>query len=78
MVANTYVVAVGLPIENPFHSVLAACFSVDLLDLCEHVPGVGRVNIRIGVNSGPVAAGLVGLTRRFFRIVGDTVNVASR
>ena len=49
-----------------------------MLVACRNVPGIGRVRVKIGINSGPVAAGLIGSTRRFFRIVGDTVNVASR
>ena len=70
--ANTYVVAAGLPTESPMHAVILACFTADLLTLCEDVPGVGRVRVRIGLNSGPVSAGLIGRTRRFYRVCGDT------
>jgi hypothetical protein len=50
IVSNTYVVAAGLPVPKAFHHILMACFCADLLDLCESVPGIGRVNVRIGIN----------------------------
>lgn len=77
-VANTYVVTAGLPAASPLHAVVLACFIADLLQLCADIPGVGPVRVRIGLNSGPLSAGLIGRTRRFYRVCGDTVNVASR
>ena len=47
-------------------------FVADLLALCLDVPGVGPVRVRIGVSCGPTTSGVIGQSRRFFRVFGDT------
>lgn len=56
----------GLPLEDPEHHVALASFCADVLDLCANINGA-RVNVKIGLNSGPVTAGIIGETRRFYR-----------
>jgi class 3 adenylate cyclase len=72
IVANTYVVSAGLPHDDTQHALVLACFVVDVLDLCRDIPGVGPVRLRVGLHTGPVTAGLIGHTRRFYRVFGDT------
>ena len=71
-VANTYLLSTGLPTESPDHASTMAAFSLDLIALCENLPAVGPVSVRIGLHCGPVTAGIIGKSRRFFRVFGDT------
>jgi class 3 adenylate cyclase len=62
------------------HEAALARFCLDALSLLDHgLPeGIGRVSARIGIHSGPLTAGIIGHSRRYFRVFGDTVNLASR
>ena len=71
-VANTYLLSTGLPEDDPEHVLVMCAFAADLMDLCRDVPGVGAVHVRVGVHCGPVIAGVIGRSRRFYRVFGDT------
>ncbi len=66
------------PISSPAER--AASAALDMLDAVSHivVPTSSPLQVRIGLHSGPVTAGVIGTQRMQFDVWGDTVNVASR
>ncbi|EGT33280.1 hypothetical protein CAEBREN_24032 [Caenorhabditis brenneri] len=82
-IADAYMVASGLPIPNGNHHVgEIASLGLALLKAVEafkirHLPNE-KVRLRIGMNSGPCVAGVVGLKMPRYCLFGDTVNTASR
>ncbi len=82
-VGDAYMCAGGLPYpttDHPFKMVEAAFEIAQVMeDMKTHPePGIVPFEVRIGINTGPVVAGVVGLNKFAYDIWGDTVNVASR
>ncbi len=73
-IGDAYMVAAGVPIPSEDHARALAAMSLEMLAY----PKPSALSFRIGINSGPVIAGVIG-TRKFqYDIWGDTVNIASR
>jgi adenylate cyclase len=78
-VGDEYMVASGVPRPRPDHATAIAELSLRIRDhVATHDFESQRISLRIGINSGPVVAGIVGTHKFAYDLWGDAVNVASR
>ena len=79
-IGDNYMVAAGVPEPRPDHAQALAGLALDMQAYCRELALVGGhpIRFRIGINSGPLIAGVIGTARFQYDIWGDTVNTASR
>jgi PAS domain S-box-containing protein len=79
-VGDAYMVVGGLPTRRADHAQAIADMALDMqTTIAQFRNTIGReFNIRIGINTGPVIAGVIGLKKFSYDLWGDTVNIASR
>ncbi len=79
-IGDSYMVVGGVPTPRPEHAERCALMALDMLEVLNHFNRRNSLtlDIRIGINSGPVVAGIIGTRKFSYDLWGDTVNVASR
>lgn len=79
-IGDAYMVAAGLPEKAENHAELITDFAIAMLKATKDFNQKHGLNfsIRIGINSGPVVAGIIGKKKYIYDLWGSTVNLASR
>jgi adenylate cyclase len=78
-IGDAYMVAAGVPVAREDHADAICDLALAMRDHLESHTFAGRhLQMRIGVASGPVMAGIIGRRKFSYDLWGDTVNMASR
>lgn len=82
-IGDAYMCAGGLPTENDTHAENAVFAALEILEFVKETQnnppkGIYPFEVRIGINTGPVVAGVVGTKKFQYDLWGNTVNIAAR
>ena len=82
-IGDAYMCAGGLPFPLEDHAIKVVNAAFEILEVMEEAKlveddDISHFDIRIGINTGPIVAGVVGIKKFAYDIWGDTVNIASR
>jgi class 3 adenylate cyclase len=79
-VGDAYMAVCGLPVEVPDHAARMVRMAIRMVHITREHAMEYKVSmtLRVGINSGPVVAGVIGKSKYIYDLWGDTVNLASR
>jgi adenylate cyclase len=79
-IGDAYLAVCGLSIKNENHAYQTVLVALDIIDFIEERKKTHpeALDIRVGINSGSLIAGIVGVKKFAYDIWGDTVNTAAR
>lgn len=79
-IGDAYLVVAGLPIPRPDHAEAVADMAIEMLASVHDLNSDSGLNlqVRLGVNTGPVVAGVIGRKKFTYDLWGPAVNLASR
>lgn len=79
-IGDAYLVVAGLPVPRDDHAEAVALFAREMVAATDRVSKEAglALNVRIGIHTGPVVAGVIGRVKFAYDIWGDAVNIAAR
>ncbi|KKJ01410.1 adenylate/guanylate cyclase domain-containing protein [Prochlorothrix hollandica] len=79
-VGDAYMVVGGIPTPQANHAQAIATLALELQTIVDRFANTRQmpIEIRIGINTGTVVAGVIGLRKFIYDLWGDAVNIASR
>ena len=79
-IGDNYMVASGAPRARPDHAQIITTLGLEMCQEIRELPSRNgrKIAVRVGINSGPLVAGVIGQSKFHYDLWGDTVNIASR